>query len=475
MFKEFLKSKDGIAQLIKLALAFVIAFGVSRALPNSPLLTEAGRMTAFIFFTGALLWTTETLPAFATGILIAGMNIMILGKPGGVFATDDKQWAMFINPFVSPIILIFFGGFILAVAIEKYGIDKTISRILVSKSGGKPKSFMIIIMIATALFSMFMSNTATTAMMFALLGPILAKLPAADRKFKAGLGLAIAFSANLGGIGTLIGTPPNGIAVGNLAKATPAINITFNDWLSVGLPFAVITLIIAYFVLITMFKPSPELFIPIEAKSTEKVSRKVYVIGVSFAITVVLWITSSFTGMPAAVAAIVPVIIFVAFGIITSKDLEKVDWPVLLLVGGALSLGVAIKSTGFGEYFLSLFPMSNANTYILAFALVIAIVVFGNFMSHTAASAMLIPMVMAIPGANVGINVVAVGIAASIGMSLPISTPPNAIAYSKGEMTTKEMATAGTTITIICIVLLMLFIYLGQMVRFPSFLFPSPH
>jgi sodium-dependent dicarboxylate transporter 2/3/5 len=473
LIKNILTSKEDSHRIARLVLIFIFAWFASRLLPESEFLSPAGRMTAFIFFTGAILWLTETLPAFATAMLIAGMNVLILGKPDGVFATNPKQWTMFITPFVSPIILIFFGGFMMAVAIEKYGLDKTISRFLVSKSKGKPKPFMIIIMIATALFSMFMSNTATTAMMFALVAPIIASLPSKDNKFKAGLGLAIAFAANLGGIGTLIGTPPNGIAVGNLSKASPAINITFNDWLMVGFPFAIVLLVIAYFILIFMYKPSDDLVIPVEeVVKKDKTPRKVYVIAGSFLLTVVLWITSSFTGIPAAVAAMVPVLIFTATGIITNKDLSKIDWPVLLLVGGALSLSTAIKATGFGEYFLSLFPMENTSPMVLVSMLIVAVILLSNFMSNTAAAAMLIPMVIAIPNTSVGLNVVAVGVAASLAMTLPISTPPNAIAFSKGEMTSKQMAKSGTIVTIFGVIFLIAFIYFGSLLKFPGFLFP---
>jgi solute carrier family 13 (sodium-dependent dicarboxylate transporter), member 2/3/5 len=469
---QALRSKTPMARTIKFIAIFVISWIISFTLPDSPLLTDAGRWTGFIFFSGALLWITEVIPAFSTGLLIAGLNVLILGKPGGVFAVDDRQWTMFVQPFTSPIILIFFGGFVLSMAIEKYGIDKAICQVLVKKSGDRPKFFLFIVMATTAVFSMFMSNTATTAMMFALLGGIIIGLPASEAKFKTGLSLAIPFAANLGGIGTIIGTPPNAIAVGNLGKLNPPVNISFSGWMIVGMPYAIVMLGVAFLVIWYLYKPtSQKLTIEVGPPETFKMTRDIWIVFVGFGVTAFLWITSEFTGMPPAVAAIVPVMIFSVTGLMKSKDLQTMDWGVLLLVGGALSLGEAIKVTGFGTYFLSLFSVSTVSPIILVLVLIAAIVTLGNFMSHTAATAMLVPMVMAIPDANHTLNVIVVAIASSLAMMLPISTPPNAIAYSKGTIQTTDMVKSGAIITVVGILLLVAGIFIARALNFPAYLF----
>ncbi|MEM6916678.1 MAG: SLC13 family permease, partial [Verrucomicrobiota bacterium] len=199
-----------------LLLAGLVAF-----VPHYVDLEPAAQWTLAIVLFCGLLWMTEAIPAFAVALLAIGLQIVILGKPGGVMNPegDPKAWEKFVEPWASPSMWLFFGGFILAKAAARTGLDRSLAGNLLRLAGSRPERVLLVAMATTFVFSMFLSNTATAAMMIAILGPMLGslKIPEASRAMI----LGVAFSANLGGMGTIIGTPPNAIAAGLLGDVYP--------------------------------------------------------------------------------------------------------------------------------------------------------------------------------------------------------------------------------------------------------------
>ena len=450
---------------------FAISFGFSQILPKTNTLTEAGQWTAFIFFSAVILWFTEVIPPFATAIVVVGLNILILGNPNGVFAETSKDWKMFVMPITSDIIFIFFGGFVLAIMAQKYKLDHTFSKIVLSKAKGKPALLLLILMITTATFSMFMSNTATAAMMFAMMSKMILDLPESENRFKTGLALSIPFAANIGGMGTLIGSPPNGIAQANLKSLETPIDVTFLDWMVIGIPIVIILLIVLWATLYFMYKPNAD---KVEMNFHETpaldIPNNIWIVYLVFATTITLWLTGKYTGIPTSVAALFPIVVFTGLKIFNVDDLKKIDWNIIILVAGGLSLGVSIQKTGFGDYFVSLLPLQNLPGIGIILILLAMIIILSNFMSNSAASAMIIPMILAVPG-NTAENVICVALGASLAMSLPISTPPNAIAYGSGLLKTKDFILVGSWISFIGVIIILLMSRMGAWTQTPTFIF----
>ncbi len=251
--------------LVKLLVCLLVPLGVLMMpidmIPIEDLTLIQHRLLA-IFLLAALLWVLEPVPVFATSILIIALELIMISDkglhlfrnpPAGHDLGELIAYTDIFSAFSSPIIILFMGGFALAISASKYELDNNLARVLLKPFGTQPKFIMLGLMLITAVFSMFMSNTATTVMMLALLGPIVAAAPKGDLGVKA-LVLCIPIAANTGGIATPIGTPPNAIA---LQYLTGENSIDFLSWMMMGLPFVLVQLTIAWFLLQKLF-PSSE-------------------------------------------------------------------------------------------------------------------------------------------------------------------------------------------------------------------------
>jgi len=303
--------------------------------------------------------------------------------------------------------------------------------------------------LVTAIFSMFMSNTATAAMMLAILSPVLATLPASG-KGRIGLALAIPVAANVGGIGTPIGTPPNAIAKGNLENLMD-ISIGFGDWAMIMIPFVLVVLLIMWFILLKMF-PFEKKEIVIEIEGEFEKSPKAYVVYATFIVTILLWVTDKLHGINANIVALIPFAVFSVCGIFTKKDLKEVDWDVLWLVAGGFALGVGLEKTGLAKHLVEAIPFNTWSPLLVILGSGILCLVMSTFMSNSATAALLIPILIAVgsgmqdelaPYGGVTALIVGLALSASFAMALPISTPPNALAYAKGFIEQKDMAVVG--------------------------------
>lgn len=438
-------------------------------------LTVIQQRTIAIFVFAALMWILEAVPAWATSIITMVLLIFTVSNgalaslltpvEGGFAEGATVGYKDLMAAFASPTIMLFMGGFVLAIAATKVGLDVVLAKVLLKPFGTNPKTVLLGILFVVALFSMFMSNTATAAMMLAFLAPVLKNLPA-DGKGRIGMALAIPVGANIGGIGTPIGTPPNVIALGYL-KDTMGIEVGFGAWCVRMVPFVIILLLIAWGVLLTLFPFKAK---TVELKIPDNVKRdyKFWVVAATFVVTIALWlIPENITNLNSYEVALIPFAVFVATGVFEKKDFSEINWDVLWMVAGGLALGTALMKTGLAAALVNAIPFGAMPA--LAVLIVSGIVgyLISNFLSHTSAANLLLPILTAIAvgaaGTPMGDQLESLGgvqalliglaISTSVAMILPISTPPNAIASSTGLVETKHMATVGIIMGVVGLIL----------------------
>jgi solute carrier family 13 (sodium-dependent dicarboxylate transporter), member 2/3/5 len=447
----------------KVLVILLLTFG-SYFLPL-PGLTHGSRICLAIFVGAAGLWVTEAIPPFATAIMVIVLSIYLLGTPGGPLGLDrdslDHSYRIFLNPIASPVLVLFFGGFIMARAAVKHRFDVRLARTFLKPFGTKPHMLLLGVILITATFSMFMSNTATAAMMIAVLTPLYAHFEGRD-PFKKALVLAVPFAANVGGIGTIIGTPPNAVAASVLGEMGHPVS--FISWMMVGVPLAAVTLLALWIILIKVFKPRQESFSVLFPENL-KITWGLVIVVSTFVVTVGLWLTESLHGIPSGVVALLPVLVFTVFRVIDREDLKKIEWNVLILVAGGLTLGVAMRQSGLSGVFVHLITESGMTGLTILVALIVFSLVISNFMSNTSAANLMIPIVTAIGSLSPVVGAMGVAFACSLAMSLPISTPPNAIAFATDQVATRDMARYGSLVSIIGLVFLGVVLLVIHMVR----------
>jgi len=317
---------------------------------------------------------------------------------------------------------------------------------LLAPFGQKPANVMLGIMVVTAAFSMFMSNTATTAMMLAILLPLLNELPAADRG-RTALVLAVPFAANLGGLGTPIGSPPNAIA---LKYLTGAHALNFGQWMAFGLPFVLVMVTAGWLLLKTLF-PFEQQSLALRIKGAFLQTPRARIVYATFIVTIFLWLTDFWHGMNAYVVAMIPVAIFLTTKVINKEDLKTLNWEILWLVAGGIALGMATEVSGLAGHLIQMAPLGGLPGWALLLLAAATAITVANFLSHTATANLLLPIVAALSAslpavAEVGglpAIVLAVTLSISTGMCLPISSPPNALASATGQVNTPDMTRAG--------------------------------
>ncbi len=299
-------------------------------------------------------------------------------------------------------------------------------------------------------------------MMLTFLAPVLKALPA-DGKGKIGLALAIPIGANIGGIGTPIGTPPNAIALKFLNDPTGMnLGIGFGQWMMVMVPFTLVLLFIAWIVLRRLFPfKQKQIVLQIESHHTSSPVRDV-IVYITFAITVALWLTDAITGVNANVVAMLPVGVLCIAGVITKRDLEQISWSILWMIAGAFALGVAMRQSGLAEQMIAAIPFGQWSPIVVIIGSGLLCYLMANFISHTATAALFVP-ILAIAGTSMadslaslgGVATLLIGVAicSSLAMVLPISTPPNALADATGFIQQKHMVKTGLIIGFIGLIL----------------------
>ena len=430
-------------------------------------LTVTQQRVIALFAFAALMWICEIIPNWTTSLLVIVISLLTLSDKGLGFLCDQRfgqlvSYKTIMASFADPVVMLFLGGFVLAIMAEKYGLDVTMGRALLSIFGTRPKIVLLGFLIVISVFSMFMSNTATAAMMLAFLAPVLSTLPS-DDKGKIGLALSIPVAANLGGIGTPIGTPPNATAVRFLAEANA--EISFMDWMIHMIPYVVIMILIAWLLLQWFFPfKSKKLVLEIPSNKKEK-NWKSTVVWVTFIGTILLWMTESITKINSNIVALIPLGVLTACGIFTKEDIKEINWSVLWLVAGGFALGTCLQGTGLAKVLIDSIPFGSMPVILVLVVAGIVCYFLSNFISNSATAALLIPILIVIaegmtdPSAANNAEFLSLGgskamivfiaSCASLAMLFPISTPPNAIASSTGLVETKDMAKVGALIGLI--------------------------
>lgn len=424
-------------------------------------LTVVEQRTIAIFVFTALMWMFEVIPTWTTSVLSIVIMLLTISDSSIWFmkeSYDAAEMGTFVSyksilaTFADPVIMLFLGGFILAIATTKVGLDVQLAKALLKPFGKKSEFVLLGFLLVIGLFSMFMSNTATAAMMLTFLAPVLRTLPP-DGKGRIALALSIPIAANLGGIGTPIGTPPNAIALGYL-NDTLHLGVGFGEWMLVMVPYVLVMLFISWGLLL-MFFPFKQKTIELRIENTHEKTWQTYVVYVTFAVTILLWMLDRVTGINSNVVAMIPVGVFCVTGIITKDDLKEINWSVLWMVAGGFALGLALQKTGLAEHLVNSIPFASWKP--LAVVLVSGFIGYfiSNFISNTAAANLIVPIICAV-GVGMGDSLLAVGglrtllvgvvLSTSLAMLFPISTPPNALAHSTGLVTTKDMVKVGILI-----------------------------
>ena len=448
----------------------VIAAVVMTLIGSTPLesfgiegLTVVHRRIIAIFAFATIMWLTECIPSWATSVslifllLFATSDSALSFYISGLEKTDLLSHKMLMATFADPIIILFLGGFILAIAATKSGLDVVLARILLKPFGHKSEIVLLGFILITGLFSMFISNTATAAMMLTFLAPVLKSLPV-DGKGRIALTMAIPLGANIGGMGTPIGTPPNMIALKYLNDPEGLnLGIGFGDWMAFMLPLTIVLLLIGWRLLLKFF-PFKQKTVDIVIPGKVTHNWRTYLVIATFAVTILLWLFDKYTGVNANTVAMLPIAVFAATGVITAKDLQEINWSVIWMVAGGFALGVAMNESGLAELAIKSIPFGSWSPVVILVIALILCYAMSNFISHTATTALLVPILCVVckgMGEHLdtigGVSTVLIGIAisASVSMCLPISTPPNAIAHSTGLVAQKDMTKFGICIGVI--------------------------
>jgi sodium-dependent dicarboxylate transporter 2/3/5 len=473
-----LDSAYGLHQWIGLMAGLVLFFILLLAPVPAGLTLPAWR-TAAVGVLMAVWWMTEAIPISVTALLP-----LVLFPVLGISGIGEAA-----GPFANPLIFLYLGGFIIAVAMERWNLHRRIALNLIRLIGVRPRSIIASFMISTAFLSMWVSNTATALMMLPI-GLSVVQLAGGKKgatggeasNFAVALMLAIAYAASIGGMATIIGTPTTAVLVGFMSE-TYGFEISFAQWMMVGLPLALIGLPITHVVLTRVTYPvrlkeliGGKALIDAELRKLGRITRPEQMVAVIFTGVALLWITRPFmaayipglsdTGIAmfgAVLLFLIPVDWRRGLFLLDWQSAERIPWGVLLLFGGGLSLAAAISSTGLATWIgNSLSGISTWPIVLTILLVVILIILLTELTSNTATAAAFLPVVASVAigiGQNPLMLAVPAVLAASCAFMLPVATPPNAVVYGSGFLTIPQMVRAGSVLNILFVLLLTAFAY----------------
>jgi len=460
LFKRFIK------------LLFVLA--VTLTLWNIPAdwygikdLTVVQQRIIAIFAFATLMWIMEIVSSWATSVAIIGLMLLFTSDSGIKWMCDPEQVGAVLSykgimaTFADPVIMLFIGGFILAIAATKTGLDVQLAKVLLKPFGTHSNMVLLGFLLITGLFSMFVSNTATAAMMLTFLTPVFRQLPP-EGKGRIALALSIPVAANLGGMGTPIGTPPNTIAMKYLNDPEGLnLGLGFGEWMMFMLPMVVVLLFISWWLLKTIF-PFSQKRIELQIEGEMQKNAHTYIVIVTFFVTVALWLLDTVTGINSYTVALIPFMVFALTGVITKRDLEQINWSVIWMVAGGFALGYGLNKSGLAENAVESIPFGTFSPIAILLISGVICYLLSNFISNSATAALLMPILAFVCGAmgdtlapigGTPTVLIGVAIAASSAMVLPISTPPNALAYATNLVQQKDMVRIGLIVGILSMVL----------------------
>ncbi|WP_340619574.1 DASS family sodium-coupled anion symporter [Xenorhabdus siamensis] len=432
--------------LIILALDIILLIALLKFLPYSEKANAGLALMAFI----GVLWLTE-----AIHVTITALCIPILAVGMGLMNTGDA-----LKSFANPIIFLFFGGFALATALHIQGLDRLIANRLLMIARGRLSVAVMLIFGITALLSMWISNTATAAMMLPLVLGILANLDVrTERNTFVFVLLGVAYSASIGGLGTLVGSPPNAIAAAQLG-------IDFITWMKYGVPMVIILLPVMVMLMYIMLRPNLNHKFDLELEHLEWNSKRVIAMLI-FLLAVVCWIFSSLISDALGgikeldtIIAVSAAILIGMTGVSTWSQIQNnTEWGVLMLFGGGLTLSAVLKNSGASEVMANgmAATFGSSSWFVIIVAIATFIIFLTEFTSNTASAALLVPIFATVAealGMPVIVLTMIIGIGASCAFMLPVATPPNAIVYGTGYIKQVEMVRVGFVLNLACIAII---------------------
>jgi len=447
-----IKKPKNIAALIIAALVLIIFYFI----PNPEGLTHSGQLMIGILLMAAILWITEAIPLPVTGLLIMFLQPMLgIMKSTDVFSSFGNEAVFFL-----------IGAFIIAAAVERHGLHKRIALKFLSKFDKNPKLFTLGIMIACASMSFVIPEHGVAALFLPIIASILITMkitPKISNFGKVSM-LSVAYGCSIGSLGTLVGGARNPLTVEVLSEQN--ITVTFVDWMIYAMPIVIISLPIVWLILQIAF-PIEIKDITIAKKEIEKkvkisgkITNKEILVLIILAATVLMWIFLShnyYFGL-AAIAILGAFLLFLT-GCINWKDVEKrVPWGIILLYGGAITLGIGIQTTGAGQWMASqIFQSIGSNIFIVILVMIVLTVILTNIMSNIGAVALLLPIGISIAhviNINPLLTSMIIALSGGLAFMLVIATPGNAITYSSGYFSTKDLFKAGVFANIICIIII---------------------
>lgn len=429
----------------------------------------------------AVWWVTEAIPIPATALLP-----IILFPVLDISSVSEAT-----TPFANPLIYLFMGGFIIALAMEKTNLHKRIALNIVMYVGTEPKSIVIGFMVSAAFLSMWVSNTATALMMLPIAMSIIELVEESEHMEEASLKtnfaivmlLGLAYSCNIGGIATLIGTPPNALMAGYMLDNYD-VNIGFGQWMMAGLPLVVVSLPLVFLILTKIVYPIELKTIPggrdlirDHLEEAGKMSKPEKLVGSVFLLTATLWILRpilesyipnlSDTGIAifgAFLMFLLPVNFRKMQFVITWDEAKKLPWEILILFGGGLSLAAAITDTGLAEWIgQSLQVFDFLPIFLLILFSLFVIIFLTEITSNTATAAAFIPILASVAlamGYDPLVLVIPAAMGASCAFMLPVATPPNAIVFGSGLITIPQMARVGVIFNLLMVFVITILLYL---------------
>lgn len=411
---------------------------------------EVTRRVFSIFVFAGCFWAFEILPLYATSLATILLLIFSLCFSPHLFSTPIS-YHFFISSFANPIIILFLGGFTLSRVMNKYQLDQFLAHFFTRFFGNSPYCVLLGFMCTTAFFSMWISNTATTAMMLSMIRPILDQFDK-NTPFKKGFLLSIPFGANIGGMGTPIGTPPNAIALGILENN--GVHISFLSWLTYTLPLLCVALLFTSLILYFIFPPSQKnisLKFSFEKKlNTKAKSAVIIILGI-----ISLWLTSRWHSIPEPLVALLAIGLFASFGYLTRTDFKKLEWDILILMWGGFALGKGVHLSHMADWFVQALHFIENPTVLIALLSLLSLLL-SSFMSRTVAANVLLPLLLSIPHISAPQLIIPATLISSFAMIFPISTPPNAMAFSLGILRTSDMVKAGLPIALFGLLVILL-------------------
>ena len=450
-----------------------LLFLVLLFLPVPEGLSGPGWRTAAVGILMAVWWITEAIPIAATALLP-----LVLFPVLDIAPIKDTA-----SPYANPLIFLFMGGFVVALGIQRWNLHKRMALEIIRHIGAKPRSIIAGFMIATAFLSMWVSNTATAMMMLPIALSVIEVVQnkSKDRQdnYPLVLLLSIAYAASIGGLGTLIGTPPNALMAAFMFENW-GVQLDFVKWMLVGVPLVVVGIFFSYLLLVYVIYPVRQTDIPgshdfirSELAALGRMSGNEIKVALVFALVALLWIFRPLLGntipglSDTGIAMFGALLMFLVPAnwksftfLLDWKDMQQLPWGVLLLFGGGLSLASAISRNGLSEWIGSGFTQIQHWPIVIVIILVTAcIIMLTELTSNTATTAAFLPIMAAVAvsiGHSPMLFAVPTALAASCAFMLPVATPPNAIIYGSGNITIPKMAKAGMFLNVLFIILITL-------------------